>query len=73
MDSHTLAYVSCTSFSEIYKLDRAKDSNGKLKRANNEIRLAKMEQLQLALELEYVQAKIINATKKLNDLVSSIK
>jgi hypothetical protein len=69
MDSHTLAYAACTSFAELHELDRAKDSYGIMKRANNKVRLAKIEQLQIAQELESIQHELNIATKKLNDLL----
>lgn len=68
MDSATLAYAACTSFAELHDLDRAKDS----KHANNKVRLAKMEQLQIAQEFEVVQKELALATKKLNDLIQDL-
>ena len=67
MDPHTLAYAACTSFAELHALDRVKES----KLANNKVRLAKMEQLQIAQELEAIQKELACATKKLNDLLQS--
>lgn len=66
MDPHTLAYAACTSFAELHALDRVKGV-----RANNKVRLAKMEQLQIAQELEAIQKELACATQKLNDLLQS--
>lgn len=69
--AHSLAYAKCTALTQVSKLDHAKTADGKrILNCNNSVRLAKMEQLELAQELELLQGLLEDAHDKLEDAVA---
>jgi hypothetical protein len=67
MDPATKAYTEAKSLEEIRKLDKMDHDT----RPDNRIRLAKIQVLELELELEHIQTCIIKARRALHEILQA--
>ena len=60
-----MAYAECTCYARFAELDKARGEDGILLRADNRVRLAKMEQLDIEMDIKALKIKLDQANRKL--------